>query len=310
MSYCTTVHVGGKTSWPDTATVVVCCTISDAAAEREISLEAEIGARCASSIYGDAFIKVVTKWDITALGEIKLLDERTGVEINLEETNLIVHAMNLIKMKNRERGTVSGVCKFNTLKGRWYSNKMTERINVLNSFVEAVMESKATNKPTYINHHGGHVFKTYNINQERVVTNIVLGTDGSYEQDIHLMNSAGSFVTQNVYYPGQLQPHAFQLSPSAWVAMDSCIPMEPNYMQKKVGNVLTAMDSDSNFEQVSHDEFLAACPMGEAIFHDLDMEGSTFEDDVMFCELNGCEDTGGQMDTPNRSELCRILQSL
>ena len=205
---------------------------------------------------------------------------------------------------------MSGVCKFNTLKGRWYSNKMTERINVLNSFVEAVMESKATNKPTYINHHGGHVFKTYNINQECVVTNIVLGTDGSYEQDIHLMNSAGSFVTQNVYYPGQLQPHAFQLSPSAWVAMDSCIPMEPNYMQKKVGNVLTAMDSDSNFEQVSHDEFLAACPMGEAIFHDLDMEGSTFEDDVMFCELNGCEDTGGQMDTPNRSELCRILQSL
>ena len=104
MSYGTTVHVGGgKTSWPDTATVVVCCTISDAAAEREISLEAEIGARCASSIYGGAFIKVVTKWDITALGEIKLLDERTGVEINLEEMNLIVHAMNLIKMKNRER---------------------------------------------------------------------------------------------------------------------------------------------------------------------------------------------------------------
>jgi len=32
-------------------------------------------------------------------------------------------------------------------------------------------------------------------------------------------------------------------------------------------------------------------PMGEAIFHDLDMEGSTFEDDVMFCELNGCVKT-------------------
>ena len=78
------------------------CTTSDAAVGSEICLGAEIDATCASSIY-NAFIKVVTKRDIKALGEIKLLDERTGVEINLEQTNLIVNAMNLMKMKNRER---------------------------------------------------------------------------------------------------------------------------------------------------------------------------------------------------------------
>jgi len=171
-----------------------------------------------------------------------------------------------------------------------YNDEMTERINVLNSFVEAVIESKATNKPTYINHHGYHVFKTYNINQERGITNIVLGkksiNNATYQQDTYLLNSEGDF-TRAVYYPGQLQPNAFQLSPSAWVAMDSCIAMESDYEEKRVDNALAAMDSDSNFE-VSRSEFLEKCPDRESIFDALDMEGSTFGDDTLFCEENGC----------------------
>jgi len=182
-----------------------------------------------------------------------------------------------------------------------YNAEMTQQINVLNSFVEAVIESKATNEPTYINHHGGHVFKTHNINQERGVTNIVLGTSATYQQDTYLLNSEGDF-TRAVYHPGQLQPNAFQLSPSAWVAMDSCNAMESDYDDKKVENVLTAMDLDSNFE-VSRSEFLVQCPQKEFLFDALDMEGSTFAEDTLFCEKNGCvRDDSGSWTHPTDSK--------
>ena len=199
-------------------------------------------------------------------------------------------AINSPELHNIYINTDQGAHNISTLDAAGaYNDKMTERINVLNSFVEAVIESKDADKPTYINHHGGHVFKTHNINQERGVTNIVLGksgTDVSYTKETFLMNSGGDY-TRNVYHPGQLQPHAFQLSPSAWVAMDSCNAMESDYQTKKSTNPLTAFDSNGDFE-ISLDEFLAKCPGKEDVFNALDMEGATFEEDTLFCENKGC----------------------
>ena len=53
------------------------------------------------------FISVVTEQNIKLLSEISMGD------------NMIVKAMNAMKTKNRERKTYAGICKHNTLKGRW-----------------------------------------------------------------------------------------------------------------------------------------------------------------------------------------------
>ena len=93
--------------------------------EIKIDTDTKIGAEIvkdANSIY-NSFIGVVIQRGIKALGRIDLVDQ-DGNAISLEDSNLIVKAMNMMKMKNRERGAVSGVCKFKSLKERWYEKKL------------------------------------------------------------------------------------------------------------------------------------------------------------------------------------------
>ena len=42
------------------------------------------------------------------------------------DTNPILKSMNMMKLKNREKG--SGVCKFNTLNGRWFKKEMSASV--------------------------------------------------------------------------------------------------------------------------------------------------------------------------------------
>ena len=56
----------------------------------------------------------------------------TNCELLAEASNrnVILKSMNLMKLKNRERG--SGVCKFNTLNGRWFGKTEKMSVNIEN----------------------------------------------------------------------------------------------------------------------------------------------------------------------------------
>tara|TARA_B100000795_G_scaffold51696_1_gene33863 strand:- start:625 stop:1683 length:1059 start_codon:yes stop_codon:yes gene_type:complete len=174
--------------------------------------------------------------------------------------------------------TVDGPVRISAM-GSDYDLKLNERYGILNTFVDHVQASKTNNLPAYINHHGWQAFRAHGVNQERGVSNIVLGTKDVYDSSV--------YKKQRVYKMGQLHANAYQLAPSAWTAAAACHTIEMNY--KEVAPANSLMELDANFDlKVTEDEFKAKCPSATAIFTALDSEGASFAEDTHACLSLGC----------------------
>ena len=179
--------------------------------------------------------------------------------------------------------TVDGPVRISAM-GSDYDLKLNERYGILNSFVDHVQASKASNMPSYINHHGWQAYRAHGVNQERGVSNIVLGTKDVYESAV--------YGKQRVYKMGQLQVNAYQLAPSAWTAAAACHTIETDYKEVAPANSLMELDADVDLK-VTEDEFKAKCPSATAIFTALDSEGATFAEDTHVCLSLGCTKSAG-----------------
>ena len=82
------------------------------------------------------------------------------------------------------------------------------------------------------NHHGWQAYRAHGVNQERGVSNIVLGT-----KDV----SSSQFMA-SVYKMGQLQVNAYQLAPSAWTAAAACHTIETDYKEVAPANSLMELE--------------------------------------------------------------------
>ena len=80
--------------------------------------------------------------------------------------------------------TVDGPMRISAM-GSDYNVKLNEKYGILNTFVDHVQASKTSNMPAYANHHGWQAQRAHGVNQERGVSNIVLGTKDVYESAVY-----------------------------------------------------------------------------------------------------------------------------
>eukprot|EP00964_Phaeocystis_antarctica_P161706 scaffold133893_cov124-Phaeocystis_antarctica.AAC.1 len=182
--------------------------------------------------------------------------------------------------------------------GSDYNAKLDQQYGMLNTFVDHVQASKENDLPSYINHHGWQASRAHGVNQERGVTNIVLGMkDKQFESAV--------YGKQRVYKMGQLHANAYQLAPSAWTAAAACHTIEMDYQEVAPANSL--MELDANFDlKVTEEEFRAKCPSATAIFTALDSEGATFAEDTQVCLSLGCTKSSGSWGHASDADKNRI----
>lgn len=193
--------------------------------------------------------------------------------------------------------TVDGPMRISAM-GSDYNAKLDQQYGMLNTFVDHVQASKENNLPSYINHHGWQASRAHGVNQERGVTNIVLGMkDKVFESAV--------YGKQRVYKMGQLHANAYQLAPSAWTAAAACHTIEMDYQEVAPANSL--MELDANFDlKVTEEEFRAKCPSATAIFTALDSEGATFAEDTQVCLSLGCTKSSGSWGHASDADKNRI----
>ena len=193
--------------------------------------------------------------------------------------------------------TVDGPMRISAM-GSDYNAKLDQQYGMLNTFVDHVQASKENDLPSYINHHGWQASRAHGVNQERGVTNIVLGMkEKKFESAV--------YGKQRVYKMGQLHANAYQLAPSAWTAAAACHTIEMDYQEVAPANSL--MELDANFDlKVTEEEFRAKCPSATAIFTALDREGATFAEDTQVCLSLGCTKSSGSWGHASDADKNRI----
>lgn len=199
--------------------------------------------------------------------------------------------------------TVDGPVRISAM-GLDYDLKLNERYGMLNTFVDHVQASKTTNMPAYINHHGWQAQRAHGVNQERGVSNIVLGTKDAYESAV--------YGKQRVYKMGQLHANAYQLAPSAWTAAAACHTIKRDYKEVASGSHLMELDANLDLK-VTEDEFKAKCPSAIAIFKALDSEGATFAEDTHVCLSLGCTKSAagswGHDSDAGKNHICMVCDA-